>query len=159
MEQRTVFVQSFKSYFMSTCREVFNDMSTWQKDLDDSPTMIWCLETIWHHCGYHCRVAPWPSFRSDRRKVLLYCGLCGMYHHQCLRDGGALFLPSRVSNPGVLPLMYTAKSESTDTKLVKGISFFFYHLPWTSMHRDCALTTFREIELSGRTTVELWTSE
>ena len=65
------------------------------------------------------------SFWSDHRKVLLHCGLCGMYHHQCLRDGGGgLFLHSRVSNPEVLPLMYTAESESTDTKLVKGISSF-----------------------------------
>ena len=37
-EQQTVFVQNFKSYYMSTCQDFFTDMSTWKKDLDDSPT-------------------------------------------------------------------------------------------------------------------------
>ena len=36
-EQLTVFVQNLKLYYMSTCKDFFTDMSTWKKDLDDSP--------------------------------------------------------------------------------------------------------------------------
>ena len=43
-EQLTVFVQNFKSYYMSTGRRhvrvFFTGMSTLKKDLDDSPSFV-----------------------------------------------------------------------------------------------------------------------